>query len=100
MTGAAARRNHAAAAALPALLGIASVIMFFAFAELIIRADWVSRFIVPPPSEVVVAIGRIVIEEHIAHRFLLTAAECLTAGVMITIFGIAGGVLLHRFELL
>ena len=33
-------------------------------------------------------------------RFLLTAAECLTAGVMLTVFGVAGGVLMHRFKLL
>ena len=31
---------------------------------------------------------------------MLTATECLTAGVMLTIFGVAGGVLMHRFRLL
>ena len=33
-------------------------------------------------------------------RFLLTLGECLTAGVMLTVFGIAGGVLMHRVKLL
>jgi ABC-type nitrate/sulfonate/bicarbonate transport system permease component len=30
----------------------------------------------------------------------VTIGECLTTGVMITVFGIAGGVLLHRYRLL
>jgi NitT/TauT family transport system permease protein len=33
------------------------------------------------------------------HRFLLTAWECLAAGVLLTVFGIALGVLLHRVQL-
>jgi len=42
----------------------------------------------------------VIVEEHVFSRFLLTATECLTAGVMLTVFGIAGGVLMHRFKLL
>ena len=34
------------------------------------------------------------------HRFLLTAWECLAAGVMLTVFGVAVGVLMHRCRLL
>ena len=41
-----------------------------------------------------------IVEEHVFSRFLLTLGECLTAGVMLTVFGIAGGVLMHRVKLL
>ncbi|HEY7230063.1 MAG TPA: ABC transporter permease subunit [Pseudolabrys sp.] len=59
-----------------------------------------SRFIVPPPSEIIASFGRVIVEEHVLRRFLLTLGECLAAGIMLTIFGIAGGVLMHRIKLL
>ena len=68
--------------------------------ELLIRTDLISRYIVPPPSEIAGSFWRVIVEEHVFSRFLLTAAECLTAGVMITVFGVASGVLMHRFKLL
>jgi len=60
----------------------------------------INRFIVPPPSEVIAAFRQIVVEEHIASRFLVTAGECLTAGVLLTLVGVASGVAMHRFKLL
>ena len=35
---------------------------------------------------------RVIVEEDILQRFLLTLTECLTAGVMLTVFGVTGGV--------
>jgi ABC-type nitrate/sulfonate/bicarbonate transport system permease component len=67
--------------------------------ELLIQLNFISRFIVPPPSEIVGSFGRVIVEEHVFTRFLLTLGECLTAGVMLTVFGIAGGVLMHRIKL-
>jgi len=84
----------------PRLVGVLSLVAFFALIELLIRIGVINRFIVPPPSEILGSFGRVIVEEHVFERFLLTAAECLTAGVMLTVFGIAGGVLMHRFKLL
>ena len=84
----------------PAAVGIASLILFLLIVELLIRTDVISRFIVPPPSEIIASFWRVFVEEHIIRRFLLTATECLTAGVMITVIGVASGVLMHRFKLL
>jgi len=81
-------------------VGFAGLAALLLVAEILIRKGVISRFIVPPPSEIIGSFYRIVTEEHVAGRFLLTAAECLTAGAMITVFGIAGGVLMHRFKLL
>ena len=39
-----------------------------------------------------------IVEEDILRRFLLTFGECLAAGVMLTVVGIAVGVLLYRFS--
>lgn len=84
----------------PAALGFGTLFAFFVVMEALIRFDVITRFIVPPPSEILGSFGRIYAEEHIVRRFFLTLGECLAAGVMITVFGVAGGFLLHRYKLL
>ena len=82
------------------IVGLGSIIVFLVAIEAIIRIGWISRFIVPPPSEIAASFGRLVMEEHIVRRFFYTVGECLAAGVMITICGVAVGVLMHRIRLL
>jgi len=84
----------------PATLGVIATVMFFFIIEALVQTGVINRFIVPAPSEVVGSFWRVIIEENVLRRFIQTATECLTAGVMITVFGVAGGVLLHRFKLL
>jgi NitT/TauT family transport system permease protein len=84
----------------PALVGVATLLIALLIMELLIQLNFISRFIVPPPSEIVASFGRVIVEEHVFSRFLLTLGECLMAGVMLTVFGIAGGVLMHRVKLL
>ena len=86
--------------ALAFAVGAGSLVAFLLVMEALIQFGFVNRFIIPPPSEVALNFERVIVEEDILHRFMLTATECLTAGVMLTVFGIAGGVLLHRFKLL
>lgn len=84
----------------PRLVGLASVVVFFGLMEALIRAGILNRFIIPPPSEIIGSFGRVIVEDHVFSRFLFTAGECLAAGVMLTLFGVAGGVLMQRFKLL
>jgi len=84
----------------PAALGIGTVVAFLLIAEALIRAGVISRFIVPPPSEIFGSFARIFTEEHIVARFMLTTGECLTASVMVAVVGIASGVLIQRYKLL
>jgi ABC-type nitrate/sulfonate/bicarbonate transport system permease component len=93
-------RRFMLADAAPAATGLVCVVAFFAALEALIRAGAISEYIVPPPSQVIEAFGRVITEESIVRRFFLTIGECLTAGVMITVFGIAGGVLMHCYTLL
>jgi NitT/TauT family transport system permease protein len=55
---------------------------------------------VPLPTQVAASFWRVIAEEDILHRFLLTAWECFAAGVLLIVFGIAIGILLHRVRLL
>src|SRR5260221_3871050 len=84
----------------PAAVGAGTLVASLLLMEILIRSDVISRFIVPPPSEIGASFWRVIVDEHVFKRFLVTAAECLTAGVMITVFAVAGSVLMHLYRLL
>jgi NitT/TauT family transport system permease protein len=84
---------------LPTAVGVSSIVIILAVIEALIRAGLINRFIVPLPSEVIASFGRVILEENILRRFLLTAWECLASGVLLTVFGVAIGVLLHQVKL-
>jgi len=85
---------------LPAALGIGSIAALIGLVETLIRLGLINRFIVPMPSEIFMAFPRIVVEENVLSRFTLTISEAFSASILVAIFGVAGGVLLHRFALL
>ena len=84
----------------PPLIGLGTFVLFLTAIEILIRVGLINRYIVPLPSEVAASFGRVIVEEDILHRFLLTAWECLAAGILLTVFGVAIGVLLHRVQLI
>ena len=84
----------------PPALGLGTFVIFVLIVEALIRAGLINRFIVPMPSEIIQAFPRMVTEEDVFGRFLLSGAEAVSASVLVAIFGVAGGVLLHRFPLL
>ena len=100
MTAAALTKHSPWRGLAPAMVGLGVVVAFFLAVELLIQIGVLNRFIIPPPSEIIGSFGRVIVEEQVFSRFLLTLGECLTAGVMLTVFGVAGGVLMHRFKLL
>ncbi len=100
MTATTPVRRFSLANALPALTGIGTLVTFFLIVELLIQTDMLSRFIVPPPSEIIASFPRVIVEEHVLQRFVQTLGECLTAGVMLTVVGVAIGVLMQRIKLL
>ncbi len=100
MTDAAAPRPVLRRAIPPQVVGLGSLVAFFLSMELLIQTGVINRFIVPPPSDIVGSFGRVIVEENVFGRFLLTLSECLIAGVLLTVVGVGGGVLMHRFKLL
>jgi NitT/TauT family transport system permease protein len=84
----------------PAVLGIGSFVAILLLVELLIYFEVLNRFIIPPPSDVIAAFPRVIMDENVLSRFALTAGEALTASVLVTIFGVTGGVLLYQFNLL
>jgi len=84
----------------PAAIGTGSLVVLLALIELLIRIGLINRFIVPMPSEIIAAFPRVITEENVLQRFLLTAGEAFSASILVTLFGVAGGVLLYRYYLL
>jgi NitT/TauT family transport system permease protein len=87
-------------AALPLLLGGGTFVFVMLILEAIVLLGLLNPFLMPLPSDVMVALPRIVLEEDALGRFLFTASEAVTAGVIVAVGGVAGGVLLYRFDLL
>jgi NitT/TauT family transport system permease protein len=84
----------------PVVLGLGTLVALLVVIEIIIQIGLLNRFIVPPPSEIIEAFPRIIAEEHVLSRFLLTVSEAFSASVLVIIFGVGGGVLLYQFRLL
>src|SRR2546421_9675211 len=84
----------------PLALGFGTLVAFILAIELLIRAGLVNRFIVPMPSQIAGAFHRVIVEEDIPHRFLVTAREALWATVLLAVIGVGIGVLLYRVKLL
>ena len=84
----------------PAALGFGTLIAVILLAEALIRTGLINRFIVPTPSQIAGAFHRVIVEEDIPHRFLVTAREAFWATVLLALFGVSIGVLLYRVKLL
>jgi NitT/TauT family transport system permease protein len=86
--------------AVPMLFGIGAVIALLGLVEVLIRAGLINRYIVPTPLEIGASFKRVIVEENVPHRFLVTATECLIAGLLLTVVGVSLGVLLYKVQLL
>ena len=80
--------------------GLVTTVALVAIVELLIRGGVINRFIVPLPSQILAAIPRIVVEEHVLHRFWQTTLEIVWASLLLAFVGIGAGALLHRFRVL
>ena len=85
---------------LPFALGAGTLIALIAIIEALIRIGVINRFIVPMPSQIAGAFERVILEEDIPHRFLVTAREAFWATMLLALVGVSIGVLLHRVKLL
>jgi ABC-type nitrate/sulfonate/bicarbonate transport system permease component len=84
----------------PMLIGVGALVAAIALIEVLIRVGLINRFIVPLPSEIAMSFERVIVEEGIPERFWLTLREAFWATVLLTIFGVGIGVLLHRVRVL
>ena len=86
--------------AFPVLVGVLVLVAAIALVELLIRVGVINRHIVPLPSQIGASFERVYAEEGILERFWLTLREAFAATVLLTVFGVGIGVLLHRIKVL
>jgi len=79
----------------PLLLGAVALLLAIVLIELLIRVGVVNRFIVPLPSQIAMSFERIIVEEDVPARFWLTLREAFWATVLLVVFGVGIGALLH-----
>lgn len=83
---------------IPMLCGALCVVGAFGVLELLLRFDIINRYIVPLPSDVLGAFGRIVVEEDVLTRCRETAYEMGVSAILVILIGIPIGAVLHRFD--
>ena len=93
------RRSRRFDLAAPAL-ALVSIIAITALVEVLLQTGFINKYVVPPPSAVLGSFWRVITEEQIPERFMLTAGEALSAGLLITLVGVPIGLLLRRWTLL
>jgi NitT/TauT family transport system permease protein len=82
------------------LIGVATFVAAIGAVEILIRAGLINRYIVPLPSQIMASFERVIVEEGIPERFWLTLREAFWATVLLSVFGVGIGVLLHRIRIL
>ena len=85
--------------AVPFVFGVLCLLALVVLIEVLIRVGTINPFIVPKPSDILWSFERIILEEHVLPRFLLTCGEALAASLMLSTVGISLGVLLHKSRL-
>jgi ABC-type nitrate/sulfonate/bicarbonate transport system permease component len=84
----------------PTAIGLSTAVVVTFAIEILVRIGTINRFIVPLPSQVFASFERMVVEESLLARFVLTGRECLYAALLLTAIGISLGALLYAFPLL
>ncbi len=84
----------------PALVGFGTLVAAIGLMQALVQFGVLNRFIVPPPSDIFFAFERVVVEEQIFERFLLTMQESVSAAALLAVFGISIGTLLYKVNIL
>lgn len=85
---------------IPLAFGALCVIAAFSVLEVLLRFDIINRYIVPLPSDVILSLKRIIIEENVLARCRETAYEMGVSAGAVILIGIPIGVALHRYAAL
>ena len=86
--------------AVPVTLGIATIVGTFAVLELLLRVGIVNKYVVPLPSDVLLSLERIIVEEKVLERMRETAFEMFVACIAAIAIGVPIGTMLYRWQAL
>ena len=81
----------------PILVGAGTIVLAFVALEVLLRVGLVNRYIVPLPSDVLLSLERVVVEEDVLDRMRETAYEVFVSGFFTILFGVPLGAALYRW---
>ncbi len=81
------------------LVGLATIVAVGAAVQGLLLADVISVYVMPLPTQVLEALGRVVTQEHVAARFLLTTFETASAAALILVVGVPLAFVLYASKL-
>ncbi len=82
------------------VVGVVATIIVVVAVEALIRLDVINQVVVPLPSQILLALPRVIAEEHVLERFGQTTLELVWASLLLATVGIGIGVLFYRFRIL
>jgi NitT/TauT family transport system permease protein len=74
--------------ALAPAVGLASILVLGAAVQLLLMTGVISVYVMPLPTDVIAALLRVVRDEHVPARFLLTTAETTAAAALILVVSV------------
>jgi NitT/TauT family transport system permease protein len=77
------------------LVGLATLALVGAAVQGLLLEDVISVYVMPLPTQVLEALGRVVTQEHVAARFMLTTFETASAAALILLIGVPLAFLLY-----
>ena len=84
--------------AVPIAVGAATLVGTFVILEILLRVGVVNRYIVPLPSDVLLSLERIIVEEGVVTRARETAYEMFMSCMAVIIIGVPIGTVLYRYR--
>ena len=85
---------------IPVAIGVATIVSVFGVLEFLLRVGIVNKYIVPYPSDVVMSLERIIVEENVVGRAKETAFEMFVSCFAVILVGVPIGVALYRYRAL
>ena len=84
--------------AVPIAVGMCAVVGAFVVLEALLRYGIVNKYVVPLPSQVLMSLERIVVEENILTRIRETAYEMIVSCLAVIVLGVPLGAMLYRWR--
>jgi ABC-type nitrate/sulfonate/bicarbonate transport system permease component len=81
-------------------VGFGTLVAAFVLLEVLLRAGIVNRYIVPLPSDVLLSLERIIVEEGVVSRIRETGFEMLVSCLSVIVIGVPIGTALYRYRAL
>lgn len=83
--------------AIPIALGGFAILLFLVFLHYVVQWDWISRWVLAPPGEVIVAVWQLTVSGVLPEALLISLAQVAVGVVLVSVFGLLAGYYLFKY---